>query len=818
MASTVSKLSGEILVNTATESIQTAQRITSLSNGGFVVTWQDFSFGVGGATGDSDGTAIKAQVFAANGTRVGSELLVNTATTFAQSVPQITALADGGFVVTWEDNSAGAGGAPGDNDDTAVKAQVFAADGAPVGSELLVNTAVTSDQEAPRITALANGGFVVTWHDNSQGAGGATGDGSSFAVKAQVFAANGARVGSELLVNIATGGFQLSPQITALSSGGFVVAWEDNSQGAGGAPGDSDQQAVKAQVFLADGTRVGPELLVNTATTNSQHAPEITALSNGGFVVTWNDNSGGAGGAAGDNDDTAIKAQVFAADGTRVGSELLVNTAVTNDQEVPRITALSNGGFVVAWEDLSQGVGGATGDSSRAVKMQVFAADGTRVGSEILVNTATDNEQFDPQVTALSSGAFVVTWTDDSGGVGGATGDSDNYAVKAQVFLADGTRVGSELRVNTATDDIQGSQQIAALPNGGFVVTWGDRSLGVGGATGDGSSFAVKAQVFAVDINITGDGGNNTLTSTPANETIDGLGGDDTAVFSGNRSSYTLKLGDGAIFLSGPDGTDKLSSIEHLQFADGTTNLEDGSALFDTPFYLSRSPDVFQAGVDPLGHFNTFGFHEGRDPNDFFDTSFYLAVNQDVRVSGVNPLDHFHQVGWKEGRDPGPGFDTKFYLLRNPDVAAAGIDPLEHFLQFGQFEGRKANPAIGTAVNGFDAQFYLSHNPDVAAAGVDPLLHYDVAGRFEGRNPNAYFDTAGYLSHYADVAAAGVNPLQHYEQFGWLEGRDPSAGFDTLGYLAANPDVAAAHVNPLDHFLNFGVYEGRHPVSDGLFH
>ena len=103
-------------------------------------------------------------------------------------------------------------------------------------------------------------------------------------------------------------------------------------------------------------------------------------------------------------------------------------------------------------------------------------------------------------------------------------------------------------------------------------------------------------------------------------------------------------------------------------------------------------------------HFNTSGFHEGRDPNAFFDTSGYLAVNQDVAASGVNPLDHYHQVGWKQGRDPCRNFDTTLYLINNPDVAAAGIDPLEHFLQFGQSEGRQAYAAIGQSiVGGFDA-------------------------------------------------------------------------------------------------------------------
>ena len=122
------------------------------------------------------------------------------------------------------------------------------------------------------------------------------------------------------------------------------------------------------------------------------------------------------------------------------------------------------------------------------------------MGSELLVNTATADTQDDPQITALANGAFVVTWQDRSLGVGGATGDSSGRAVKAQVFLADGTRVGSELLVNTATAGDQNAPQITALANGGFVVTWEDFSAGVGGATGDSSSTAVKAQVFAVGI------------------------------------------------------------------------------------------------------------------------------------------------------------------------------------------------------------------------------------------------------------------------------------------------------------------------------
>jgi len=281
----------------------------------------------------------------------------------------------------------------------------------------------------------------------------------------------------------------------------------------------------------------------------------------------------------------------------------------------------------------------------------------------------------------------------------------------------------------------------------------------------DGSDFDDQTITVFVTPHFVGTAGNDTFTSTSVDDLIEGNGGDDTVIFSGDLANYSLQDVGTTIMVSGPDGDhDTLRNINHLRFADGTINVADGNGLFDTVFYDRNNLDVFHAGVNALDHLNATGWHEGRDPDAFFSTSFYLGANRDVRASGINPLEHYHQAGWKEGRDPSPNFDTKLYLLHNPDVAAAGIDPLEHYLQHGIAEGRQAYAAIGTAVNGFDAEYYLIRNPDVAAAGVDPLAHFNVNGWHEGRSPNAYFDTAGYLAHYADVAAAGINPLQHYEQ------------------------------------------------------
>jgi hypothetical protein len=236
---------------------------------------------------------------------------------------------------------------------------------------------------------------------------------------------------------------------------------------------------------------------------------------------------------------------------------------------------------------------------------------------------------------------------------------------------------------------------------------------------------------------------------------------------------------------------------------------------FDRTFYLLHNPDVLAAGVDPYQHYLTFGWREGRDPDQLFSTSGYLAANPDVGAAGVNPLLHYYQSGWMEGRDPSPGFDTQYYLIHAPDVASARIDPLVHYLEYGSREGRLTLPAAGPPpqINpfDFDPKYYLLAYPDVAAAGLDPYQHFLTYGWHEGRNPNGLFNTSYYLANNPDVASAGVNPLLHYDQNGWQEGRNPSALFSTTGYLSANPDVAAAHVDPLDHFLIYGLYEGRLP-------
>ena len=89
-----------------------------------------------------------------------------------------------------------------------------------------------------------------------------------------------------------------------------------------------------------------------------------------------------------------------------------------------------------------------------------------------------------------------------------------------------------------------------------------------------------------------------------------GSDGDDTAVLPLGLAQYAVQDFRDRILLR-VRRTTTLTGIEHLQFADGTITPDHANPLFDKLYYLSHNIDVFLAGVDPLWHYNTFGWHEG---------------------------------------------------------------------------------------------------------------------------------------------------------------------------------------------------------------
>lgn len=95
------------------------------------------------------------------------------------------------------------------------------------------------------------------------------------------------------------------------------------------------------------------------------------------------------------------------------GPEFGVNSFTTNSQSVPAIARLSNGNFAVVWRSIAQD--NDTGTSG-GIYGRVFNQQGVAQTSEFRISPLDDVSQNLPVVAALSSGRFLVAYTDVSNG------------------------------------------------------------------------------------------------------------------------------------------------------------------------------------------------------------------------------------------------------------------------------------------------------------------------------------------------------------------------------------------------------------------
>jgi len=240
--------SGIFLMNEYIQGGQIAPEITALEGGGYVITWQSAS----GKQGGDREYAIKARIFNANGAERVSEFLVNEYTGTYQKKLSITALEDGGFIIIWQPASAQLSNESG----FAAKAKIFNADGTERVSEFLVFEYIQGQRAYSSIASLEDGGFVITWYSSDIKQEDAS---NIYSVSARVFNADGSHRSLEILVNECTQRTETNPVITALEDGGFIITWVSNEVHQGSISG----HMVNAMVFNADGTERLSEFFSN---------------------------------------------------------------------------------------------------------------------------------------------------------------------------------------------------------------------------------------------------------------------------------------------------------------------------------------------------------------------------------------------------------------------------------------------------------------------------------------------------------------------------------------------------------------------------
>ncbi|QRM31249.1 hypothetical protein [Microvirga sp. VF16] len=368
----------EFLVNTFTQDDQSISDVVLLKDGSFVAVW-----GLGLA---DDRGGIRGQVFYADGTKKGGEFIItdHAGADGDTGRPSIAVLNDGRFVVAWQDFSR----QPGD-DQTEIRARLYSPAGEALGTEFLVNSNKDGMQRWPDVSATANGGFVITYetppvpggvaaqaydaNGNPLGvetpvpmtagsnpivvglnngnyavfySGSIAADPSSIAIIGRIMTADGqpAPGSQEFLVPTTTTGDQQNPAATLLEDGRIVVVWQHPD----GPTGDGSGSCIMGQILNADGSKLGGEFRVNVTTENGQMRPAVTALAGGGFAVAFEDTS------RYDEAKSDICLVTFDRFGTRASDEIRVNAGLGEQTDVS-LTALADGRILVSWSDETPG-------------------------------------------------------------------------------------------------------------------------------------------------------------------------------------------------------------------------------------------------------------------------------------------------------------------------------------------------------------------------------------------------------------------------------------------------------------------------------
>lgn len=338
--------------------------------GGAIITWQDARSG---------STDIYAQRVSATGTTLWSFNGVPVcAAPNAQQLPVTTGDGLGGAVIAWQDVRFGGWD---------IFVQRLNESGVPQWSlDGVALCTGLSDQLSPVIVPDGAHGAIVAWQDYRSGGADIFGQ--------HVSASGATQWTSNGLAFCAAGGQQISQTAVSDSSGGAIVAWQDNRSG---------NPSIYAQRLNSIGVALWPTDGVALCTSpGGSYSP--AAVSNGasGAIVTWQDQRNG-----GSNFD--IYAQQINGAGVPqwTGNGIGVCT-VGGNQYGPVVASDGASGAVVAWYDLRS-------VSQYDIYAQRIGAGGTILWTPdgVALSIVSNSHQYYPTIAPDNAGGAIAVWQDE---------------------------------------------------------------------------------------------------------------------------------------------------------------------------------------------------------------------------------------------------------------------------------------------------------------------------------------------------------------------------------------------------------------------
>jgi VCBS repeat-containing protein len=333
-----------------------------------------------------------------------------------EDLPDVVALSDGTYVTSWVSGAS-------------IYLQHYSASGQAIGNQKEINTNASVTAFGYDL-AKTSDGYVVLWNGS-----------------AQKFDNNGIEMGATF--QYGSGGNYFLPNIAAFSNGGFAVTWTDQSKN------------IRLQRFDASGVAIGSDVIVNSFQISSSTRPtaKITAFSDDSFMVVFDPTNSGDKPPI-DNgefsDGFPLLYQRFNINGDTIGDNTYLLSGTGLDiMTSPKLITLSNGDALFTWIDKN-------GDDSNRNKIlgQRLSQSGSKIGSSFILNPTIDRTGNDYSVTALSDGGYVASWV---------SSDNSNDIVAAR-FALDGSFMS--FKVNEQVESRQGLPVLTELTDGSLVSLW----------------------------------------------------------------------------------------------------------------------------------------------------------------------------------------------------------------------------------------------------------------------------------------------------------------------------------------------------------
>ncbi|KAJ6229018.1 dystroglycan [Anaeramoeba flamelloides] len=355
-----------------------------------------------------------------------------------------------------------------------------------IGTDFAINTHVEDDQWNIQMSRIGDDEFVGIW----DGVGSLNEEdyniyGQRFGLNLDDEEVGCFKMGEEFVISQNTSTYHESPSVATISQTRFVVAYE----GYGQVEENYDDIYVRVFEFTTGEDlapiAVGESVIANNFTESSQRKPKVMAISEDRFLVAWESTNQ-------DDSGRGIFSQVFEFQSggneiVKVGKEFQVNTNSENSQHNADASLLEvNSSYYAVYVWASDHA------SDLDVYGQIFNVTDTtltptKVGSEFKVNWDAEKSQEHPIVVGLQSGKFVVVWE--------CSNNTENIIGQLYQFNETGTpaRQGDDFRINTYTKDDQTRPNVMRLDQDRFVAVW--QSL-----YQDNSNTGIFAQVIEISL------------------------------------------------------------------------------------------------------------------------------------------------------------------------------------------------------------------------------------------------------------------------------------------------------------------------------